>query len=151
MSLKRPGDYTRNQVVVVGFCDLGTIELSGFEFLKCAEVVDVDLAVNLRRVELGAAFPEQGRLFAFTFGEDDKFATDPLLLGALRYLLLQLHQLVLPRLYGAFWELGVEGVGFRTFFIGVVKDAEPVEFSLGNEFLQDFKVAERLAGKTDDE
>ena len=42
-------------------------------------------------------------------------------------------------------------MGFRTFFIGVVEDAEPVEFCFADELLQNFKVAERLAGEADDE
>ena len=83
LSLQRSGDDARDQVVVVRFGDLGAIELSGFEFLEIAEVVDVDLAVDFRGVELGAAFPKHGGLFAFAFGKNYEFATDPLLLGVL--------------------------------------------------------------------
>ena len=35
--------------------------------------------------------------------------------------------------------------------MGIAEDAEPVEFGFGDELLQKFKVAERLAGKADDE
>src|ERR1700759_1310290 len=148
---ERTGENAGDEVVVVGLGDLGAIELAGLETFKVAEVVDVDFAVNFWSVEFGAALPQHGRLFALAFGQNNKFATDPLLLGALRYFLLQLHELALAGLDGAFWELGVEIVGFRTFFIGIVEDAEPVEFCIADELLQDFIVGGRLAWEANDE
>ena len=60
---------TGHHVVLVGLGDLGAVEAAGFERFQIAEVVDVDLAVDFRRVELGAAFPQQRSLFAFAFGQ----------------------------------------------------------------------------------
>ena len=58
-----PGD----DVVVVGFGDFAVVEASWLELVDGAEVVDVDFAVDLGGVELGAAFPEERRLFGFVF------------------------------------------------------------------------------------
>ena len=142
----------RHYVVVVGFGDLGAVEAAGLRgSSQLAEVVDVDFAVDLRGVELGAAFPEQRRLFAFAFGEHDQLAAHPLLLGALADGLLQLHQAALAGFDGALGNFAVERKCARAFFVGVAEDAQPVELRLADELLQKFKVAERFAGEADDE
>jgi hypothetical protein len=46
----------------MGFRDFGPVETAGRQQLERAEVVQVDGAVNLRRVKLRARFPEQRRL-----------------------------------------------------------------------------------------
>src|SRR5208337_1823928 len=116
-----------------------------------AEVVDVDFAVNLWCVKLGAAFPEQRGLFAFAFGQQDHLAADPLLLGALADGLLELHQAALAGLDGALVELAFEREGGGAFFVGVAEYAQPVESCLLDELLQEFKVAERFSREADDE
>ena len=52
---------------------------------------------------------------------------------------------------GALGDLGVERECAGAFFVGVAEDAEPVELRFADELLQEFKVAERLAGEADDE
>src|ERR1035438_4162542 len=94
-TLQRTGEDAGDYVVVVGFGDLGAVKAAGLEGGQVAEVVDVELAVDLRGVELGAALPEQRRLFAFSFGQHDQLAAYPLLLGALGDGLLELHEFVL--------------------------------------------------------
>ena len=56
----------------MGFGDSGAVEAAGFQGGQVAEVVDIELAVDLRGVELRAALPEQRRLFAFAFGKYDE-------------------------------------------------------------------------------
>lgn len=56
--LQRGGDHAGNEVVIVGFGNLGLVEVAGLERLKLAKVVDVDFAVDFGGVELGAALPE---------------------------------------------------------------------------------------------
>jgi len=85
--LEWSGNDPRHHVVVVGFGDLCAVKAAGFEGghirAQVGEVVDVNFAVDLRGVELGAAFPQQRGLFALALGKDDQLAADPLLLGAL--------------------------------------------------------------------
>ena len=81
-------------------------------------------------MELGAGFPEERSLFAFAFGQQNQFAANPLLLGALADGLLQLHQAALARFDSAARNFLVERNCSRTFFVGVVEDAEPVELCL---------------------
>src|SRR5262249_52817465 len=131
--------------------DFGAIELAGLHSIERSKVVDVDFAIDLWRVILRTAFPEQFCFGAFAFGEDDEFAADPLLLGLPGDLLLQLHQVTLAGFDGASWELRVECMGLRAFFVGVVEDSEPVELRFVDELLQKIKVRGGLAGKADDE
>ena len=107
-TLQRAGEDAGDYVVLVGFCDLGAVEAAGFQGGQVAEVVDVDFAVDFGGVELGTAFPEERGLFAFTFGEKDQLAADPLLLGAPGDGLLKLHEAALAGFDGAFGDLGVE-------------------------------------------
>ena len=76
--LQRAGEDAGDDVVVVGFGDFGVVEAAGFESFEVAEVVDVDFAVDLGGVELGAAFPEQRGLFAFAFGEERRARGRPI-------------------------------------------------------------------------
>ena len=47
------------QIIFVRFGDLTTIELARLEFLAISEIVDEQLAIDLRSVHLRPAFPEQ--------------------------------------------------------------------------------------------
>src|SRR5882757_10229628 len=84
--------------------DLRTIKGARHQRLVRAEIVDVDLAVDLRRVELGAALPQQRRLLALAFDQDIHRAADPLLLALAADRLLQFHQRAAARLDGALWD-----------------------------------------------
>ena len=96
----------------MGLGDLGAVEFSGFQTFEVAEVVDVNFAVDFGCVEFSAAFPEHGSFVAFSFGQHNEFAADPVLLGALRYFLLQLHQLSFAGFDGVFGNLAIERVRF---------------------------------------
>ena len=120
---QRAGDYAGDDVVFVGFGDFGFVEAAGFQRLQRAEVVEVDFAVDLRGVELGAGFPEERGFFAFAFGEDDQLAAYPLLFGALADGLLELHQAALAGLDGAVGDSLVEREGGGAFFVRVIEDA----------------------------
>ena len=80
-----------DEVVVVSFGDFRAVEAAGFEIFETPEVVNVDLAVDLGRVELRAAFPEQRRFCALAFGKHCEFAADPVSFRLARDGLLQLH------------------------------------------------------------
>jgi hypothetical protein len=82
-TLQRSAEDAGDNVVIVGFGDLGFVEAAGLEGGQVAKVIDVEFAVDFRGVELGAAFPEERRLFALAFGQQDQLAAYPLLLGAL--------------------------------------------------------------------
>src|SRR5271156_5703696 len=90
-----------DHVVVVGLGDFGAVEGAGDEGFVGAEVVDEDLAVDLRSVERGAALPEEFSLFGFALDEEVDLAPYPLGLGFGAYLLLELHQLAATGLDGA--------------------------------------------------
>src|ERR1039458_2968938 len=122
-TLQRPSEDAGDYVVVVGFGDLGAVETAGLEGGQVAEVVDVEFAVDLRGVELCAAFPEERGLFAFAFGEHDQLAAYPLLLGTLGDGLLELHEFIFAGFDGAVGNLLVERKCSRAFFIGIVEDA----------------------------
>ena len=67
------------------------------------------IGMNLRRVELGAALPQQRRLFAFAFSQQDQLPTHPLLFGLFTDCLLQLHQAALAGLNGPLGHFLIEG------------------------------------------
>src|ERR1035441_1214148 len=54
-TLQRAAEDAGDYIVVVGFGDLGAVEAAGLEDGQVAEVVDIELAVDLRGVELGTA------------------------------------------------------------------------------------------------
>lgn len=53
----------RHQIVIMRLGNLAAIEGARHEFLVVAKIVDEQLAVNLRSMHLGAAFPQQVCLF----------------------------------------------------------------------------------------
>jgi hypothetical protein len=55
-------DDTRDQIVVVRFRNFTFVELTACEFIVSSEVVDEDLAVDLRSVQRGTSFPKKVRL-----------------------------------------------------------------------------------------
>src|SRR5207302_1442187 len=90
----KPRDY----VIITRFRELPTVELPRLRICDAAEVVDVELAVNLRRMHLSAALPEQICVFGRAFQQDVEFAADPCLLLALADLPLNVHQFAPPPL-----------------------------------------------------
>ena len=115
-----------------------------------AEVVDVDLAVDLGRVELGAAFPQQRRLFALAFDQDAPVRGRPtaacacVLIDCCSFISLRR-----ARLDGALRDLGASSKSkrLRAFFVGVAEDAEPVELRLADEVFRAAKSSAVSPGK----
>lgn len=140
-------------VVVVGFGDFGSVEGAGDQLFVGAKVVDEDLAVDLRGVEAGAAFPEEVGLFGGAFDEEVDLAAYPLELLRGADLLLELHQLAAAGLDGAVRDLGVIGEleGLGTLFVGVGEDAEPVDPGGFDEVFEQLVVGFGLAGEAYDE
>ena len=106
--LERTAQNARDDIVVVGLGDLRAVEAPLLQRGQLSEVVDVDFAIDLWRVELRPALPEQRRLFAFSFGQYEQFPAYPLLLGALADPLLELHQFAFAGFDGALGELCIE-------------------------------------------
>lgn len=57
---------SRYHIVVVRFGDLAAVELALADILAITEIVDIDHAINLRRVHGGPSLPQQIRLFRRT-------------------------------------------------------------------------------------
>ena len=126
-------DDAGDQIVVMRLGNLGAVEGAGDERFVGAEVVDEDLAVDLRRVENRTTLPEQIGLFALAFNQQIDFAANPLSLFARADFLLQLHQLAAAGFDGALRHLLVERERASALLIGVAEDTEPVDLGLLNE------------------
>src|SRR5207302_11209358 len=99
----RPGD-SAHEVVIAGLLDLDADDLARPRLAA----VDVDLAVDLRRLAHPAAFEEQVGLFGNALDQDVQSAADELLLVRLRDAPLDTEQLFLPGGLHPLRELAVE-------------------------------------------
>src|SRR5438045_4509148 len=128
----KPRDY----VVITRFRELATVELPRLRICDAAEIVDVELAVNFRRMHLSAALPQQICVFGRAFQQDLEFAADPCLLFALADLPLHVHQFAPPPLDRTRADLRVQVKCLRAFFVRVAKNAQPVKFHGAHKIAQ---------------
>ena len=70
-------NHPRHHVVVVRLGDLAAIKAPRVQLIEGPEIVDIDLAVNLRRVELRPALPQQRCLLRFAFHQHIQLAPRP--------------------------------------------------------------------------
>ncbi len=135
----------------MGFFDDGAVETAGGRRVVLSEIVDEDLAIDLRRVGRSAGLPEQLGFFAGPFEHDFDLASDPLLAALAADALLQLHKLAAA----AFDHFGrnfvCEMEGGRALLVGVGEDAEPVKLRGSDESTELLEIIVGLARESDDE
>src|SRR5437763_15986490 len=112
---RKPREY----VIIPRFRELSTVALPRLRMSDAAEIVDVELAVNFRRMHLSAALPQQICVFGRAFQQDVEFAADPCLLFALADLPLHLHQFAPPPLDCTRADLRAQVKCLRAFFVRV--------------------------------
>src|ERR1051326_2364826 len=146
-------EHLYDQIVIVSFGDFAANEFAGRERLALAEVGDINLAVDLGGVHLGASLPEQIGFLRRALDEQIELAADQRLLAAAADLLLDLHELLATALDLARrnLQLALGLARFGAFLVGVTEDTHPVEFGGADEVAKRFEIFGCLAGETDDE
>src|SRR5258708_32470572 len=136
-----------DQVVVARLLDLHAHDLAGARLAA----VDVDLAVDLRRLPHPAPLEQQVGLVGGAFDEPVLLPAHERLLMRAADLPLQAEQLLLPLRLDSLRKLPVEVVARGALLAGELEDADLLEPHLLDEGAQLAKLRFGLAGETGDE